>query len=134
MEIKQNQLTASEFIELWNSVWNDAPSLEQVELALSHTVFSVSVYENGEVIGMARMLGDMGMCYYIKDVAVKPEYQHRGIGLMLMNELEAFIADNGIKGSYVFIELAAEPKNIAFYERFGFSYNEEKRLMKMKKI
>ena len=33
---------------------------------------------------MAPMIGDMGLNYYIKDVVVKPEYQHKGIGRRLI--------------------------------------------------
>lgn len=35
---------------------------------------------NENVIAMTRMIGDMGLDYYIKDVVVKPEYQHKEIG------------------------------------------------------
>ena len=37
------------------------------------------------------MIGDMGLNYYIKDVVVKPEYQHKGIGKMLIDELMKFV-------------------------------------------
>lgn len=134
MELKLNQLSPTEFYDLWNSVWSDPPSCEQIKLALSHTIFSVSMYDCGRVVGMARMIGDMGMCYYIKDVAVRPEYQHRGIGKMMIDALMTFVQENGIPGSSVFVELASEPKNAAFYEKFGFSHNAELRLMKMQPI
>lgn len=45
---------------------------------------------------MAPMIGDMGLNYYIKDVVVKPEYQHKGIGRLLIHELKKYINDNGI--------------------------------------
>lgn len=77
---------------------------------------------------MARMIGDMGLNYYIKDVVVKPEYQHKGIGKMLINELMKFVKDNGIKGTSVFVELCAMPDKIPFYEKQGFSANEAQRL------
>ena len=38
----------------------------------------------------------MGLCYYIKDVIVLPEYQGKGIGRMLIAELLKFINDHGI--------------------------------------
>lgn len=61
--IKYNELTAEEFIFLWETVWGDGPSLEQTELAMKHTLFRVSVYDKDNVIAMARMIGDLGLNY-----------------------------------------------------------------------
>ena len=36
------------------------------------------------------MNGDIGLNYYIKDVVVRPEYQHKGIGRMMIKELLKF--------------------------------------------
>jgi len=46
---------------------------------MQHTLFRVSVYDGEKPIAMARMLGDMGLDYYIKDVAVRPEFRARGL-------------------------------------------------------
>lgn len=128
LEIKHNELTADEFIYLWESVWGNAPTKEQIELALTNSIFVVSVYDRGKVAAMARMIGDMGLCYYIKDVVVHPDYQKQGIGRGLINELLDFIKSNGISGTQIFVELCAMPDKIPFYEKFGFSANEAQRL------
>lgn len=134
LKIKHNELTAEEFISLWESVWGDAPSLEQTKLAMQNTVFRVSVYDGDKAIAMARMIGDMGLCYYIKDVVVHPEYQGKGIGRTLINELLKYINDNGIKGTNVFVELAAVPDKMPFYEKLGFTTNEAQRLRIMYEV
>ena len=126
--IKYNKLTAEEFVFLWKSVWGTPPTLEQVRLAMENSVFRVSVYDRGNVVAMARMIGDMGLCYYIKDVVVHPDYQKQGIGRRLINELLDFIKSNGISGTEIFVELCAMPDKIPFYEKFGFSANEAQRL------
>ena len=128
LEIKHNKLTADEFVYLWESVWSDVPTKEQIELALTHSIYVVSVYDRGKVAAMARMIGDMGLCYYIKDVIVHPDYQKQGIGRGLINELLDFIKSNGISGTEIFVELCAMPDKIPFYEKFGFSANEAQRL------
>ena len=128
LEIKHNELTADEFVYLWESVWSDVPTKEQIELALTNSIFVVSVYDRGKVAAMARMIGDMGLCYYIKDVVVHPDYQKKGIGRILINELLNFIKSNGISGTEIFVELCAMPDKIPFYEKFGFSANEAQRL------
>lgn len=134
LTIKHNELTAEEFISLWESVWDGAPSLEQTKFAMQNTVFRVSVYDGEKAIAMARMIGDMGLCYYIKDVVVHPEYQGKGIGRTLINELLKFVNDNGVKGSQVFVELAAVHDKMPFYEKFGFTTNEAQRLRMMCEI
>ena len=134
LTIKHNELTAEEFISLWESVWGGAPSLEQTRLAMEHSLFRVSVYDGEKVIAMARMIGDMGLCYYIKDVIVRPEYQKRGIGRLLIDELLNFIKENGVSGTDIFVELCAMPDKITFYEKFGFSANEAQRLRRMYRV
>lgn len=132
--IKHNELTAEEFIFLWETVWGDGPSLEQTRLAMEHTLFRVSIYDGNEIVAMARMIGDMGLDYYIKDVVVKPEYQGKGIGRLLINELLKFIKENGVKNTDIFVELCAMPDKIPFYEKFGFDANEAQRLKMMCRV
>ncbi len=126
--IKHNELTAEEFTELWETVWGQGPALEQTRLAMEHTLFRVSVFDGDRIVAMARMIGDMGLDYYIKDVIVRPEYQGRGIGRMLINELLKFVGDNGVSGTDIFVELCAVPDKIPFYRKFGFDSNEAQRL------
>ncbi len=128
LTIKYNELSAEEFIYLWERVWDGAPSLEQTALAMQNTLFRISVFDGQKIVAMARMIGDMGLNYYIKDVVVKPEYQHQGIGKLMINELIKFVRDNGVKGTEVFVELCAMPDKISFYEKYGFSANEAQRL------
>lgn len=128
LTIKHNELTAEEFICMWESVWGKGPSPEQTKLAMEKTLFRVSVFDEDKIVAMARVIGDMGLCYYIKDVIVLPEYQGKGIGRMLIDELLKFINEHGVPGTDIFVELCAMPDKIPFYEKFGFSANEAQRL------
>ena len=131
LTIKHNELTAGQFIELWESVWGGAPTFEQTDLAMKNTLFRVSVFDSDRIVAMARMVGDLGLEYYIKDVVVRPEYQGKGIGRLLIGELMAFIDRSSVKGTTVFVELAAMPDKAKFYEKLGFSANEALRLRNM---
>ncbi|MBQ8246071.1 MAG: GNAT family N-acetyltransferase [Lachnospiraceae bacterium] len=128
LTIKYNELSAEEFILLWESVWGQAPSFVQTKLAMERTLFRVSVFEGDNIVAMARVIGDMGLCYYIKDVVVRPEYQGKGIGRLLINELLKYINDNGIANTNIAVELCAMPDKIPFYQKFGFDSNEAQRL------
>ncbi len=133
--VKYNELTAEQFIELWQAVgWGKGPALEQTRLAMEHTLFRVSIFDGDKIIAMARVIGDMGLDYYIKDVVVRPEYQGKGLGRRLINEILKFISENGIKGTDIFVELCAMPDKIPFYKKFGFDSNEAQRLRQFLKV
>ena len=134
LTINHNELTAEEFILLWETVWGDGPTLEQTRLAMENTLFRVSIFDGEKIVAMARMIGDKGLDYYIKDVIVRPEYQHKGIGRLLITELMKFIDGNGVPGTEIFVELCAMPDKIPFYEKFGFSANEAQRLRIMRRV
>ena len=134
LTVKYNELSAEDFILLWETVWGQGPSMEQTELAMQNTLFRVSVYDGDQIVAMARMIGDMGLNYYIKDVVVRPEYQKQGIGRLLIDELMKFIREHGVSGTDIFIELCAMPDKIPFYEKFGFSANEAQRLKMMYRV
>lgn len=135
LTIKYNELTAEEFIFLWQAVHcGEGPTLEQTKLAMEHTLFRISIYDGKKIIAMARMIGDIGLDYYIKDVVVIPEYQGKGIGRLLIDELLKFIKENGIKNTDIFVELCAMPDKIPFYEKFGFDSNEAQRLKMMCRV
>ena len=132
--INHNTLSAEEFVLLWESVWGQGPSIEQTRLAMENTLFRVSIYDGERIVAMARAIGDKGLCYYIKDVIVLPEYQGKGLGRMLINELLSFINENGVPETNIFVELCAMPDKIPFYEKFGFSANEAQRLRIMYQV
>ena len=134
LTVRYNELTAEEFLTLWRSVWGDGPTREQTARALASTLFCVSVYDGAEPVAMARMIGDLGLCCYIKDVVVRPEYQGRGIGRMLVEELLRFIRENAVPCTRVSVELAALPQKAGFYEKLGFSANAAQRLRMMLEV
>ena len=101
---------------------------------MENTLFRVSIYDGERIVAMARAIGDKGLSYYIKDVIVLPEYQGKGLGRMLINELLSFINANGVPETNIFVELCAMPDKIPFYEKFGFSANEAQRLRIMYQV
>ena len=134
LTVKYNELTAEEFITLWETVWGPGPGLEQTRLAMAHTLFRIPVWDGDKIVAMARMLGDMGLDYYIKDVVVRPEYQRRGIGRRMIGELLKFVGDHGVGGTDIFIELTTAPEKAPFYEKLGFDANDAVRLKLMKRV
>ena len=120
MEIRKNTLTPDLFLELCRSVGWEPPCPEQAEAALRHTLAGFVAYVDNAPVGMARLIGDMGMSFYIKDFAVAPEYQSRGVGSGILRAMERYIRDSIPEGWAVSLELISTKEAVPFYERMGF--------------
>ncbi len=132
--VKYNELTPEQFMYLWESVWGEPPTYEQTKLAIENTLVKVSIFDGEKAIAMARAIWDKGLCYYIKDVIVHPNYQAKGVGRMLIESILKFIKENGVKGTEIFVELTAMPDKMPFYEKLGFRANEVQRLKMMYEV
>ncbi len=120
MEIRIDSLTPELFLELYTSVGWEPPCREQAEAALRHTLAGFVAYVDDAPVGMARLIGDMGMSFYIKDFAVAPEYQSRGVGREILRAMEQYIKDVLPEGWAVSLELISTKEAVPFYERMGF--------------
>lgn len=119
MEVKLNTLTPEVFLLLYQSVGWEAPCVEQVRIALEKTIATFTCYDNNIPVGMVRLIGDGGMSFYIKDFAVIPSHQGKGVGTLLMGSLEKYIKD--IKKEWaVSLELISTKEAILFYKKHGF--------------
>ena len=120
LEIKANILTAEIFLELYTSVGWEPPCEAQVRTALQNSLATFAAFENGKPVGMARLIGDGGMSFYIKDFAILPSYQGKGIGTGLIVALEKYIRDTVAPGWTVSLELISTKEAVPFYRRMGF--------------
>ncbi len=120
LEIKTNILTAETFLELYTSVGWEPPCKAQVRTALQNSLVTFAAFENGKPVGMARLIGDGGMSFYIKDFAILPSHQGKGIGTKLIAALEKYIRDTVAPGWAVSLELISTKEAVPFYKRMGF--------------
>jgi len=97
--------------------WGDIPSKE-AETALKASLGGVSAYQERDLIGMARFIGDGVLNIYIQDVVVAKPYRGHGLGrkliLRLLSDLKANVPDGCSIG------LMAAKGQEKFYEQFGF--------------
>lgn len=81
---------------------------------------TVKYIQNGNIVGMARLVTDNGYIALVSDVIVKPEYQGKHIGKKMINSLLNRVKDTLEDGEEMMIQLLAANGKVGFYEKFGF--------------
>ena len=120
MEIREYRTyNEQEILPLYTSVgwtaYTDAP--DTLRQGFEHSLLTLAAYENGQLVGLIRTVGDGYTIVFVQDILVFPEHQRRGIGTALLQAvLDRF-------GHVRQMELATDdtPKTIAFYKSLGFS-------------
>ena len=118
-KISYQNPTIAEYNDLRKSV--DWPVFvpDLVERALANSLFSVVAHDDGHIIGMGRLVGDGAIYLHIQDVIVRPGFQRRGIGTLIMKELLTFTEKVGGKDTNV--GLMCSKGREEFYKDFGFA-------------
>ena len=120
MTVQINELSPELYLCLYRSVGWDAPGLDQIKKALEGSLATFCACDGDMPVGMARLMGDGGMSFYIKDFAVLPDYQGQGVGRALMNATESWIKEQLQPGWAVSLELISSKGRESFYEHHGF--------------
>ena len=116
--LKLESPSVEDFLQLRIKVaWGDL-DVNLAEKSLNNSLFHVTIFHDGQLIAMGRVVGDGAMYFYIQDVIVHPSYQSQGIGTVLMDTIEGYLHYTAQKGSTIGL-LAAQGKE-AFYARYGY--------------
>lgn len=118
LTVVENALTTETYCRLRQAVDFRPYHAQDVAVALQNSLFTTEVRENGQTVGIARVVGDGRIVFLFKDVVVDPRYQGRGIGSLLMESLLRYVNAAGCEGAY--IGLMATPGTEGFYEKYGF--------------
>jgi GNAT superfamily N-acetyltransferase len=110
--------SAEEYIRLRKLVgWGTHPK-GVIETSLPRSLYCVCAVRDDELIGMARVIGDGGLVFYIQDVIVVPGCQRFGIGTVLLNSVMTFIRANASHNTIV--GLMSSKGKEPFYKKYGF--------------
>lgn len=128
MKILENIDNVEEYNYLFDIVgWGSYPK-EISKKALSNNIYSVSIYDNDNIIGYGRLIGDGIIFLYIHDVMVKPEYQGKGIGKTIMQKLLSKVEELRKENPDLLLYLGASKGKEDFYRKCGFITREEANL------
>ncbi|WP_155591668.1 GNAT family N-acetyltransferase [Lysinibacillus cavernae] len=90
---------------------------EQLYNAICNSWFSTSIYHDGDLIGYGRIISDGIYQTFICDVMVHPDYQRKGIGSMVMENLLTHCQKENIK----WVQLFCAKGKQSFYQKLGFN-------------
>lgn len=113
--------TADEYTQLIHAVgWTDSTNHSMREQSLAAAVHAVVAEDavTGKAIGCALALADNATFYYVKDVMVHKDWQHKGVGTAIMKKLTGWIENNAPNKTLV--GLFTGENLTKFYQQFGF--------------
>jgi ribosomal protein S18 acetylase RimI-like enzyme len=119
MKFSEELPTAEQFFELFETTrWNEKYGLSKKELftALKNSWYTISVFDNKQLVGFGRIICDGVVHALILDVIIHPEKQGKGIGKDVMDKLVAKCKKHTIRDIQLF---SAKDKG-KFYEKLGF--------------
>ena len=122
--IEYDKITIEEYVDILKSVGWKIPVERLLKISLKNGK-NVKFILNNETIGMARFVTDGGYAGLLMDVVVKPEYQGKGYGKLLIESLLLYIKKDLLDGEEMMIQLLSAPGKQAFYSKFGFKVKKE---------
>lgn len=121
IDLVENDICVEEYFYLRDKVnWKPLTD-RQAQLAVSNCLFNVkAVDENGNILGMGRIVGDGAVISYIQDLIVIPEAQGKGIGSLIIERLIAYVKSLCEGGSEMMLCLMCAKGREPFYIKHGF--------------
>lgn len=119
MEIKEyTEFKADEILQLytqvgWTAYTEDMPALER---GYKNSLLILAAYENGELLGIVRVVGDGTTIVLVQDILVYPARQRQGIGTALLKA----VLERYKNVRQVQLVTDNTPKTVAFYKSLGF--------------
>jgi len=117
-ELKHQKPTAAQWMALRESVGWAVFANDVAEKSLAVTPFCVCAFDGDKLIGMGRVLGDGVISFYIGNVIVLPDWQGKGVGSAIINEIMAHVREVAVPGAIA--SLMSVKGKESFYEKVGF--------------
>jgi GNAT superfamily N-acetyltransferase len=116
--VSESLPTANEYIGLRTTMGWGRIDEETANQTLQAAAFTVCLRRQDRLVGVARVMGDGAMYFFLADLIVDPEFHGSGYGDRLMHAVTSYF-DRSARPSAT-ITLVALNGREAFYEKFGF--------------
>lgn len=120
IELRENQLDINTYTYLRQQVGWKMLSKKQAEMALKNCLFTVTAYENGEPVGMGRIVGDGAVVCYVQDLVILPAAQGHGIGSRVLGRLIEYVESITEDGTEMMLCLMCAKGREGFYKKHDF--------------
>ena len=120
MEIREyTEFNEEEILRLysevgWTAYTERMPALRE---GYKNSMLILGAYENDELLGIIRAVGDGYTIVFIQDILVYPSRQRQGVGTALLKA----VLDRYPEVRQIELATDNTPKTIAFYKSLGFS-------------
>lgn len=105
-----------QIIQLYRSAGLNRPvhDSHRIRKMYENSNLIISAWHDDKLVGVARSLTDFCYCCYLSDLAVRKEYQHRGIGKEMISITKEKIGDQCM------LLLLSAPDAMGYYPRLNF--------------
>lgn len=119
MEIRAyTEYNEAEILDLYASVgwtaYTDDPAA--LRNGFANSLLTLAAYEEAELAGLIRVVGDGHTVVFVQDILVRPQFQRRGSGSALLQA----VLDRYSNVRQIELVTDDTPKTTAFYRSMGF--------------
>ena len=105
--------------------WADKRPIEKIEKSVRNSsCYGLYVEDADKLVGFARVISDHATAYYLCDVIIDTEYQHKGLGTALVSYINSLPDFSGLRG---FLITRDAP---SLYRKFGYEVVNERVMLK----
>ena len=105
--------------------WADKRPIEKIEKSVRNSsCYGLYVEDADKLVGFARVISDHATAYYLCDVIIDTEYQHKGLGTALVSYINSLPEFSGLRGFLITRDAHA------LYRKFGYEVVNERVMLK----
>lgn len=124
---REQSPTAEEVADVFKAsgIRRPVDDLERISMMIANANLIITARNHvGKLVGIARALTDFSYCCYLSDLAVDKDYQRKGIGQRLINEIQKEIGEKSM------LLLLAAKEASEYYPHIGFEKSENAWIIK----
>lgn len=119
--IAQPEITSTDFITILKKstlgLRRPLTDLVAMQTMFDYGNVYVGAYDEGKLVGLARVMTDFVFTSYLSDLAIDEAYQHQGIGKQLIKEVKKYLPNAKVI-------LIAAPAAEGYYPKIGMQKHE----------